>query len=286
MQMTIERAEWQDYFATHATEEHSVVGTLKVRADVYSPQLDNARDLFVLLPPSYEYSLRHYPVLYMQDGQNLFDHALSYAGEWQVDETMAALSNEGLEAIVVGVPNAGAHRLDEYTPFRNAQGAGGRGAAYAAFLVETVKPLIDRDFRTLPDRATTGVIGSSLGGLLSMFAFFDRPDVFGLAGVMSPSFWYAQEAIFPYVQRQPFVPGKLYIDAGTAEDMSPRRRSVRGARVGGCASNVQRMRDLLLAKGYRAGEDLWVLEEQGGIHHEAAWARRLPDALRFLLQNV
>lgn len=283
MQITIDQTAWRDYVATRAVKEHSVVGTLKVYHDVRSAVLGNARDLFVYLPPSYAAGARRYPVVYMQDGQNLFDHALSYAGEWQVDETMEALSHEGIEAIVVGVPNAGVRRLDEYAPFRDARGAGGHGAAYVEFLADTVKPLIDRDFRTLPGREHTGVLGSSMGGLISMFAFFHRPDVFGFAGVMSPSLWFAQESMFPYVQRQPFVPGRLYLDAGTAEDMAPRHRTLRRPLVGSCATNVRRMHRLLLEKGYRDGVDLLVVEEPGGIHHESAWARRLPDALRFLL---
>lgn len=283
MHITVEQTAWHDYIETRAIEGHSVIGTLKVYHRVQSAALGNARDLFVYLPPSYKAGTRRYPVMYMHDGQNLFDHALSYAGEWQVDETMEALSEEGIEAIIVGVPNAGVQRLEEYTPFRDARGTGGHGAKYVDFLADTVKPLIDRDFRTLPSREYTGVLGSSLGGLISMFAFFHRPEVFGFAGMMSPSFWFAQEAIFPYVQRQPFVPGRLYIDAGTAEDMNPQRRSLRRSLIGNCASNVRRMRSLLLEKGYRAGEDLVVVEEPGGVHHESAWARRLPDALRFLL---
>ncbi len=286
MQVMIEQTAWHDYVETRAIEGHSVVGTLKVYHNVQSAQLGNVRDLFVYLPPAYNASTRRYPVVYMHDGQNLFDHALSYAGEWQVDETMEALSAEGIEAIVVGVPNAGVQRLAEYTPFRDARGAGGDGAKYVDFLADTVKPLIDRDFRTLPDRETTGVLGSSLGGLISMFAFFHRPDVFGFAGVMSPSFWFAQEAIFPYVLRQSFVPGRLYIDAGTAEDMNLRRRLLRRPLVGNCATNVRRMHSLLLEKGYRDGDDVLVVEEPGGIHHESAWARRLPDALRFLLSKA
>jgi predicted alpha/beta superfamily hydrolase len=282
MQVTIEQTGWRDYVETRAIEGHSVVGALKVYHDVRSATLGNTRDLFVYLPRSYPTGARRYPVVYMHDGQNLFDHALSYAGEWQVDETMEALSHEGIEAIVVGVPNAGMQRLEEYTPFRDARGTGGQGAKYVDFLANMVKPLIDRDFCTLPDREHTGVLGSSLGGLISMFAFFHRPEVFGFAGVMSPSFWFAQEAIFPYVQRQPFVPGRLYIDAGTAEDMNPRRRLLRRPQVGNCAINVRRMHSLLLEKGYSA-DDLLVYEEPGGIHHESAWARRLPDALRFLL---
>ncbi len=117
---------WRNY--TDGRTAHTVVGTLMVRKALRSQQLRNRRDLYVYLPPSYESSDRRYPVIYMHDGQNLFDQALSYAGEWQVDETLMALSQEGIEAIVVGIPNAGRHRLDEYGPFRDEQlSAGGRG---------------------------------------------------------------------------------------------------------------------------------------------------------------
>src|SRR5262245_44761431 len=176
---------WRDY--VDGRSDHTVVGTLKTLEGVYSPQLGNRRTLYVHLPPSYDTAGRRYPVLYMQDGQNLFDEPLSYAGEWRVDETMAALSDEGIEAIVVGIQNMGARRIDEYSPFRDRRlRKGGRGDQYLSFVARTVKPLIDRDFRTLPERATTGILGSSMGGLISLYAFFACPEVFGFAGAMSP----------------------------------------------------------------------------------------------------
>src|SRR5437763_9719560 len=120
----------------------TVVGDVRVLRDLASPQLGNARDLYAYLPPSYPRGGRRYPVVYMQDGQNLFDEETSFSGEWRVDETMAALAREGLEAIVVGIENAGDERAAEYAVAR------GRGAGYLSFLVETVKPLVDSDFRT------------------------------------------------------------------------------------------------------------------------------------------
>src|SRR5262245_53206184 len=117
---------WRSY--TKGRDTHTVVGTVLVYDELYSPQLDNQRDLYVLLPPSYDTSNQRYPVIYMHDGQNLFDEAISYAGEWQVDETLAALSQEGIEAIVVGISNQGRYRLDEYGPFRDERlEMGGRG---------------------------------------------------------------------------------------------------------------------------------------------------------------
>lgn len=261
---------WLDYQTVPDGAKHTIVGALKVRRDVWSPQLSNRRDLLVYLPPSYETGSQRYPVIYMHDGQNLFDDMTSFAGEWQVDETMHALSERGLEAIVVGIPNLGEQRMDEYSPFIQPGLGGGRGAAYLAFVVETIKPLIDRDFRTLPDREHTGVLGSSMGGLISLYAYFSRPDTFGFAGVLSPALWFARRAIFPYIAQAPFVPGTLYLDMGTAE----------GPEV---LADARRMRTLLRQKGYRSPATLRYVEERGAEHAEAVWANRLPIALKFLL---
>ena len=198
---------------------------------------------------------------------------------------MEALSREGIEAIVVGVPNAGVRRIDEYSPFKDQRlRKGGRGDWYVAFLANTVKPLIDRDFRTLPEREHTGVLGSSMGGLISLYALFCRPEVFGFAGVMSASLWFAQGAIFPYVQQAAARPGRIHLDIGTHEGSDT--RVVTGT-VSTYTSRylaaAHRMRDLLDRKGYKLGQDLQYHEEAEAIHNEAAWARRLPDALRFLL---
>jgi predicted alpha/beta superfamily hydrolase len=229
---------------------------------VWSPQLGNYRDLLVYLPPSYFVSERRYPVIYMQDGQNLFDVATSFAGvEWGVDDTLQALSAEGLEAIVVGIPNSGEQRLNEYTPPANPWWQG-TGDQYVAFLVDSVKPLIDHDFRTMPERTHTGIFGSSLGALISLYAFFARPDVFGFVGAMSPALWVGRGLILRQARESPVVPGRIYLDNGAHE------------------SSAQSLADLLEAKGY--ADFKYVLDEDGR-HTEADWARRLPAALRFLL---
>jgi predicted alpha/beta superfamily hydrolase len=274
---------WRSYTDQRTT--HTVAGDLRVLDSLYSPQLHNRRKLYAYLPPSYASGERRYPVIYMQDGQNLFDESLSYAGEWQVDETMEALSREGIEAIVVGVPNAGVRRIDEYSPFKDARlRRGGRGDWYAAFVANTVKPLIDRDFRTLPEREHTGIFGSSMGGLISLYAFFSRPDVFGFAGVMSPSLWFAQEAILQYVRQAQAEPGLIYFDLGTHEGGDTRPAHHPPHRyTSRYLDSARHMRDLLGQKGYRLGHNLRYDEEEEATHNEAAWARRLPDALRFLL---
>lgn len=227
------------------------------------------------LPPSYRESERRYPVLYMHDGQNIFDEATSHVGEWQVDESMQMLAREGIEAIVVGIPNMGAERLNEYSPFRDPKHGGGKGEKYLEFLVETVKPLIDAEFRTRPDRGHTGVMGSSMGGFISLCACYLHPEIFGIAGVVSPAFWFADGAIYGFVEKAPQVPGRLYMDVGfrelTLSHVSSRY-----------LEGVRRMHRLLLQKGWRLGQDYFYLEDPEGVHNERHWARRFPEMVRFL----
>jgi len=243
---------------------------IQTLAGVASPQLGNARNVTVYLPPSYDGSNRRYPVVYMQDGQNLFDRATSHAGDWGLVDRLDALAAAGIEAIVVGVWNAGDARLTEYSPFVDPTHGGGAGDRYIAFLVETLKPLIDGRFPTRSDAAATGIAGSSMGGLISLGAYFSQPSVFGFAAVMSPSLWFADAAALPFVERSPKPAGPLYVDIGCRE----------GQRA---LADVRRLRDLLVAKGYRHGVDLLYEEDSTGEHNEAAWGRRFPRALAFLL---
>jgi predicted alpha/beta superfamily hydrolase len=285
----LEPIAWLDYHDHYTSRpDHRISGIVRVAPQLPSPQLGNRRDLLVYLPPSYHRTTRRYPVIYMHDGQNLFDHATSYAGEWGVDETMEMLAHtEGLEAIIVGIPNAGPQRLAEYTPFPDGRLGGGRGDDYLAFIVDTVKPLIDGNFRTLPNRRYTGIMGSSLGGLISLYAFFQRPTVFGFAGVMSPSLWFADEAIYDYVESAAYQPGKLYLDAGTRElGEQPSGRLHRATASRRYYASVRRMKAILVRQGYRPLRDLLHVEEKWAGHSESSWGRRLAPALRFLLSEA
>jgi predicted alpha/beta superfamily hydrolase len=264
---------WLPYPAEEVGDHHTVEGTMKRLPSLWSPELENERDIFVYLPPSYGTGERRFPVLYMHDGQNLFDQETSFSGEWHVDGTMEVLGRRGIEAIVVGVPNQGSHRLDEYSPFADPRLGGGRGEQYAAFIVNTVKPVIDRDFRTLTGREHTCIAGSSMGGLISLYAFLRHPETFGMVGVMSPALWFAERAIFRWVEHAGFNPGKIYLDVGTGEG----EQTVR---------DVRAMRDLLLSKGYRLRQDLFYLEERGAGHEEDAWRRRIRFAVPFFLKRV
>ncbi|QCJ47340.1 alpha/beta hydrolase [Haloprofundus sp. MHR1] len=267
--------EWHSY---DLTDDHTVVGDVLVseELDPDSPKLP-ARRVSAYLPPSYRGSDADYPVLYMHDGQNLFDERTSNDGEWRVDETMQRLSEEGIEAIVVAVPHGTDNRRNEYTPHEHEKFGGGDADAYLDFLVSELKPAIDREFRTRTDRDSTGLMGSSLGGLVSLYGYFEQAQTFGFAGVMSPAFWWNRE-IFDYVDARTYFSGKLYFDVGGDErpDDPERTREY--------VEDAERMVELLRENGYDEDELRFVVDDEA-VHHEDAWADRLPDALRFLLSD-
>jgi pullulanase len=248
-----------------------VVGTLQVLGPIDSRALGLSRAVYVWLPSSYEAEPeRRYPVLYMQDGQNLFTDALAFGQEWQVDEHLERLSALGIEAIVVGIPNGEERRLDEYSPFVDDQGRGGHGEAYVRFVVDEVMPAVSRQYRVIGTRDATGILGSSMGALISLYAFFTRPDTFGFVGAMSPSIWFADAAILDTAARAGFGGGRIYLDIGTEEGEAH-------------VARVHQLHRLLLEKGYKQGESLFYVEEDHADHTEAAWAHRLRTALYFLL---
>jgi isoamylase len=235
---------------------------------VWSPQLRNRRDVDVYLPAAYVDG-RRYPVIYMHDGQNLTDPATAFAGTWGLADVLARLAERRIEPIVVGIHNT-AERLSEYSPFRDARRGGGDGDAYLAFIVDTLKPRIDRRYRTRPGPAHTAMMGSSMGGLLSLYAWFRRADVFGLAGGLSPSLWFGRAEFFAFAESVALRRGgRLYLDVGTAEGVG----TLRDARA---------LRSMLRARGMDR-RSLIYLEDRGGGHNEAAWGRRAERAIESLL---
>ncbi len=240
-------------------------GQVTIVPAIDSPQLGNSRKLRIYLPPSYaENAAKRYPVLYMHDGQNLFDaNSAAYGVEWGIDETADRLIGAGVmdEVIVVGIDNTPG-RMAEYTPCCDARHGGGKLDAYRAFLTETVKPYIDRTLRTLPGRETTAVMGSSLGGIASVHIGQHSPQVFSKAGGVSSSFWWNAGSLVQ--QPAPRVPVMFYLDAGTKDD--------------GLAGTAA-MRDAMLAQGYRIGVDLMFHADEGGIHNEKSWAARVEKPL-------
>ncbi len=263
--------EWRDYPLAGTGQPGQV--TIRVCPDVQSPQLRNYRDVLVALPPGYLEGDGRHPVIYMQDGQNLFDPATSFAGDWGLVPALNALPVGGEAPIVVGIPNMGRRRRYEYSPFRDIIHGGGGGDRYLAFLVETVKPLVDDSFRSRPERPHTVIAGSSLGGLISLYGLYRYADVFAAAGVQSPALWFADGAILRFVEEMaPLAVGRIHLDVGTAEG-------------GEALLDVRALRDRLIAAGHAEPADLSYLEEEEADHDEAAWGRRFQAALPFLLGN-
>jgi glycogen operon protein len=243
---------------------------LRVKRQVRSPQLRNRRDILIALPPGWRERDERYPVVYMHDGQNLFDPSTSANGDWGLVASLATEAHAGRPVIVVGIPNIGPRRRHEYSPFRDATHGGGGGDRYLEFVAATVKPLIDAAFPTLPDRTHTAIAGGSLAGLISLYGLYRLPDIFGAAAALSPSLWFADRGILTFVPAHPRQTGRLYIDAGTRE----------GDEV---VADVERLRDRLLDAGRIEGTDLVCVVEDGAGHDEAAWGRRFRAALPFLL---
>lgn len=177
------------------------------------PQLNTSKKIYVYLPIDYEKSTKKYPVLYMHDAQNLFDAKTSYAGEWKVDETLDSLK---AKVIVIGIEHGNEKRIEELTPFKNEKYGGGKADAYLDFIVSTLKPYVDSTYRTKTSKKHTGIMGSSLGGLVSFYAVLKYPETFGKAGVFSPSFWFSEE-IFTYARQAKKSKAKLYFLVGDNE---------------------------------------------------------------------
>jgi hypothetical protein len=223
-------------------------------------------------------------VLYLHDGQNLFDPAPSYRGEWGLDETLAALAGEGIELIAVGIPNSGDGRYAEYTPYkgRGRWATGGHGRAYLRWVVDTVKPAVDGAWPTLHSREATGILGSSLGGLISLWAAVAHAETFGLVGAMSPVITPGQNPIIGRVARLRMPPACAYLDVGGHEASDAPSRGLERRWSAAILREARQLREALLVAGLREPETLRYVEEPDAIHHETDWARRLPGALRFL----
>lgn len=213
-------AGWKDLLGSAIDTVSTALPNVHVLSiEFYMPQLNRTRRIWIYLPRDYEDAVtKRYSVLYMHDGQNLFDDKTSFSGEWCIDETLNKLEKLGTEpCIVVGIDNGGAHRINEYSAFVNKKHGGGEGKAYIQFIVETLKPYIDSAYRTYTDQRHTAIAGSSLGGLISIYGALSYPSVFGKVGAFSPALWFS-DSIFSYGKDKFFDPSILvYYVAGSNE---------------------------------------------------------------------
>ena len=260
----------------HDLETARTVGGLAHYPAITSRFLTQAHELMVCVPPGYETDTdRHYPVVYLHDGQNVFDEypMAPFGVQWGVDTTARALIHAGaLEPIIlVAIGNAGRDRIDEYTPTRDAgHDAGGLADRYGQMLAYEIKPFIDRHYRTKRDATNTGLIGSSLGGLLTLHLGLTHPAIFGKLALLSPSVWWDDRWIVR--QLVTAVGGRpdltIWLDVGTLE-----KRMLRGARL---------LCRVLQRRGWRLGENLEYVEFEGALHDERSWGLRIGRVLRFL----
>lgn len=242
-----------------------------MNTDFFMPQLNRTRRIWIYYPPDYETSGISYPVLYMHDGQNLFDASTSYAGEWKVDETLNSLAAQGKRVpLVVGIDN-GTDRMSEYTPWSNSQYGGGNGEKYTQFIVETLKPYIDQHYRTLPDRENTGIMGSSLGGLISHYGSLKYQETFSKAGLFSPSYWFSDSVwVFTHdIGKQQDM--RIFQYCGTSES-------------DGMVAEMQRMNDSLVKIGF-AQDKIFNKVVPGGLHNESYWSAAFGEAYVWLFDS-
>jgi len=255
-------------------------GNLRLHRRFPSRILGNLRDVVVWLPPGMDGRKRRHPVVYFQDGQNLFDPLTAFLGQaWYAGRSAAALIRAGElnPPIMVGIYNTGFARMDEYAPTRGKFSgwdgeecrSRGRARSYVRFVAEELKPFIDARYPTLPDAAHTAIAGSSMGALAALYATLWQPRVFGAAAVFSPSAWWDDGAPIQFVQalrKKPAV--RIWLDTGTAEPGW---------------ENTRRLREALTERGWREGEDLHYAEVEGAEHNEAAWGARIGPALQWLV---
>jgi predicted alpha/beta superfamily hydrolase len=233
--------------------------------------LDRPRQLRLYLPPDYQTSQKKYPVVYMHDGQNLFDDSTAYAAEWGVDETLNDLAaTSPLELIVVGIDNGLGKRMNELSPWQNDEFGKAEGEQYVKFIVEQVKPFMDSAYRTLPGPENTLIMGSSMGGLISHYAIQQYPTVFGKVGIFSPSYWYSQD-VYNFVREKPLPKSvRVYIAVGKHE--------------GAMVDDAHKMYDLLVSTTHSPDHLQFVIDPQGD-HNEASWRKQFAPAIRWLMDK-
>ena len=271
-------ANWRDFCEDIPTKPHTLTGNIVYHENFYIPQLNRYRTIRIYLPPKYDNSKTRYPVIYMHDGQNLFDNATSFAGEWKIDESLEKLTQQGkMEGlIVVGIDNHPTKRSNEYSPWDNKKyNCTGEGDKYVNFIVNTLKPWIDEKYRTLPDKEHTSIAGSSLGGLISFYAGCKYPDTFSKLGIFSPAFWFAKKPMINYFKNSPIPKDcRVYIDVGTAEGDDPQGQKA-------YLNDAREFYQLLQNAGI-PDSNLKLIIDQGAQHNEKAWASRFPDACFWL----
>jgi len=263
---------WEDLDGQAAPASTAAANVQVLDTAFYMAPLERRRRIWIYLPPGYDTSQARYPVLYLHDGQNVFDAATSFAGEWQADETLNRLAKEdGLRLIAVAIDNGGEHRLNEYSPWLNEQYGGGEGADYLHFIVNHLKPYIDSLYRTRSGREDTGILGASMGGLISLYAAIEYQEVFGMAGILSPALWFSEECLAHAAREGRQHPLRFYLMAGCEEGQN-------------VVDDLHALGQTLQLAGFDKQEQ-FVVTHADGDHSEWYWAREFEDVVRWLFTD-
>jgi predicted alpha/beta superfamily hydrolase len=257
---------WADHFPKKPKQSTANKNVQILDSAFFIPQLNRHRRIWIYLPDSYALTRRKYPVVYMHDGQNVFDAATSFSGEWGVDEALDSLGKEVGESIVVAIDNGGDKRLNEYSPFDNPRYGKGEGAAYVDFIVQTLMPFINKHYRTKRSSRFNSIAGSSMGGLISFYAILKYPGKFGAAGVFSPAFWIVPQLKDYALSRAKKVKGKIYFFAGQQES----------------ESMVPDMLSVFEIMNQHSKADMKTVIRAEGRHSESTWRNEFPGFYKWL----
>lgn len=235
--------------------------------NIEAPQLNSIKKIWIYLPKNYDLTQKKYPVIYMHDAQNLFDAKTSFVGEWNVDEKLDSLN---AQVIVVGIEHGNEKRIEELTPYKNAKYGGGNADNYLEFIVKTLKPAIDTKYRTKINARNTGIMGSSLGGLVSYYAILKYPEVFGKAGIFSPSFWFNRKEITELTNTIPKLKTKIYFLCGDNEGDAD------------MVKDLNKIDDLISKKRCKCMKLTNKKIVKGGQHNEKLWRDGFANAYLWL----
>ena len=237
---------------------------------MFIPQLNRTRAIWIYLPPDYDSEDNYYPVLYMHDGQNLFEDTTSFMGEWGVDETLDSLFSNGYDVpIVVGINNGGMLRIEELTPWANEKYGGGSGELYMRFIVETLKPEVDKRYRTLPEANQTAIMGSSLGGLISLYGGLKYNNTFRKIAAFSPSFSYS-DSVYTFTEQAKIAADTRILLLGSELEDST------------MVPDMLKIAELLSAK--LPDENIKLKGTSDGAHSEWYWKKEFPEAIIWLME--
>lgn len=259
-------------FSLAQERKHTASENVKIISEKFEiPQLKTTRRIWIYLPKDYETSHKKYSVMYLQDAQNLFDDATSYAGEWQLDETLNKIFEKtGKSNIVVGIDNGGEKRIEELSPYKNAKYGGGNGDNYVKFIVETLKPYIDNNYRTKPQRKFTTIGGSSLGSLISVYAAVKYPETFGKVLAFSSAFWFNAKELNEFISSSKvnLRHQKYYFIQGKHEDEDMEEQT-------------NRVIKNLKSKNVKP-KNIFLKIDEDGKHNELYWRREFESAVLWL----